>query len=83
MSERKMSDYTEVVVLLAFVFVAGWGWGQWWAERTIRAERATQEKGRISISMPMKPDDAAATMGLLKSLIEQVEQGKDGAAHAR
>lgn len=78
-----MSEYTGVVVLLAFVFVAGFGWGQWWAERTIRAERAAQDNGRISVSMPMKPDDAAATMGLLKSLIEQVEQGKGGAAHAR
>lgn len=78
-----MSEYTGVVVLLAIVFVAGWGWGQWWAERTIRAERAAQDNGRISVSMPMKPDDAAATMGLLKNLIDQVEQEKGGAAHAR
>lgn len=69
-----MSEYAGVVLLLAFVFVAGWGWGQWWAERTIRAERVAQDRGRISVSMPMKPADAAATMGLLKSLIEQVER---------
>lgn len=78
-----MSDYTGVVVLMAFIFVAGWGWGQWWAERTIRSERATMDKGRMTVAMPMKPDDAAATMRLLADLIEQAEQKKDGAAHAR
>lgn len=78
-----MGEHTGIVVLLTFVFVAGWGWGQWWAERTIRAERASHDKGRISLSMPMKPEDAAATMGLLKSLMEQVEQDKDGVAQAR
>lgn len=71
-----MSNYIGVIVLLAFVFVAGWGWGQWWAERTIRAEQTKMVGGRLSVSMPMKPDDAAATMGLLKDLIEQVEQAK-------
>jgi hypothetical protein len=78
-----MGEYTGVVVLLAFVFVAGWGWGQWWAERAIRAERAAQDKGRISVSMPMKPEDAAATMGLLKDLMQRVEHETGGTAHAR
>lgn len=63
-------------LLIAVVFMAGWGWGQWYAERAVRAERAALEKGRVSVSMPMNPDDAAATMGLLKELIEQVERDK-------
>ncbi|MGK0657626.1 MULTISPECIES: hypothetical protein [unclassified Methylococcus] len=61
-------------LLVVIVFVAGFGWGQWWAERQIRIERASLEIGRLSVSMPMNPDDAAATFGLLKTLMEQVER---------
>lgn len=61
---------------IAIVFIAGFGWGQWNAERNIRTERTALEKGRVSVSMPMNPDDAAATMELLKNLIEQVERDK-------
>lgn len=63
-------------LLIAVVFVAGFGWGQWWAERQIRAERTALESGRISVSMPVDKEQATATMGLLKTLMEQVEQDK-------
>jgi len=63
-------------VIVLIIFFAGWGWGQWLTERSIRIEKTAVDRGRLTVSMPMKPEDAAATMGLLKNLIEQVEAEK-------
>lgn len=67
---------TEIAVLIAVVFLAGFGWGQWWSERTIRAEQTELTAGRITISMPMDKDKAADTLGLLRDLVKQVENEK-------
>lgn len=63
----------QVWLVLIAVFLAGFGWGQWYSEHKIRAERESIERGRLTVSMPLNPDDAAATMGLLKELVEKVK----------
>lgn len=71
---------TTMVLYAAIFFVCGWGWGQWWNERQIRAEQGKLVKGRMNVSMPVKPEDAAATMKLLAALIEQAEAERKAAA---
>ena len=60
-------------------FACGWGWGQWWNERKIRAEQGELVKGRMTVSMPVKQEDAAATMRLLAVLIEEAESQREAA----
>ena len=57
-----------VWIVIAVTFAAGFGWGQFVAERRTKAERL----GRIVVSMPMDQEFAADTMRLLASTIEQV-----------
>lgn len=64
-------------LLIAVVFVGGFGWGQWWAERRIRAEQAVLVKDRVTVSMPMDPEDAAATLGLLEQLVLKVQRERN------
>ncbi len=68
-----------VGVMIAVVFAGGFGWGQWYAEKTIRKENATLNKNRISVSMPMEPGRAAEVFGLLKQLVKHVEAKSDDA----
>lgn len=72
---------TTMVLYAAIFFACGWGWGQWWNERQIRAEQRELANGRMNVSMPVKPEDAAATMKMLAALIEQVEAERK--AHAQ
>lgn len=68
------SGFAATMVLYAAIFfLAGWGWGQWWNERAIRKEQGELVKGRMNVSMPVKPEDAAATMKLLAALVEEAE----------
>ena len=61
--------------LTVFVFfLAGWGWGQWWCERTMRRERAVLERGRIALSMPMDPKWASDMMVMLKEFYEKAQK---------
>lgn len=69
-----MKEYFGVAALLAIAFLAGWGWGQWWGERAVHAAHEARDEDRLWVSMPMKPEDAAAMMGLLKHFVEQVEK---------
>jgi hypothetical protein len=64
-----------LVIYAALFFVAGWGWGQWWAERCARRDKAAMERGRMSVSMPVHPDQAAETLRLLSALMKQVDEG--------
>jgi hypothetical protein len=66
-----------LLILIAVIFTAGFGWGQWYAERSIRQERLRLTSGRFEISMPMNQDDAAAMLTLLKDLIDEVKHRKD------
>lgn len=75
-------EQISIGILVMIVFIAGWGWGQWYSERNIRAERSELEKGRVSISMPMHNDDAKNMMRLLNELIEQVDADKAAAGIA-
>ena len=61
-------------------FVAGWGWGQWRAERNIRHEKLGMERGRIAVSMPANLDDASKTMEMLASLLRDAENQRKAAA---
>lgn len=63
-----------MVFYAAVFFFCGWGWGQWWCERQIRAEQGKLMKGRITVSMPMEPEDAASTMRLLAALVDEAER---------
>jgi len=60
-------------LFVALIFIAGFGWGQWWAERSIRAEQADLTRGRVQISMPMREDNASQMLGLLRELSLEVE----------
>lgn len=71
-----MSEVIAIVIVLGTAFFAGFGWGLWRAESVIRAERTTQEAGRISVSMPAHKDDAAGMMRLLADLFEQTREQK-------
>jgi hypothetical protein len=64
-------------ILIAVIFTAGFGWGQWYAEKSIRQERLRLTSGRLEISMPMNQDDAHSMITLLKELLEEVERKKD------
>jgi hypothetical protein len=68
----------EIVALLVVVFIAGFGWGRWWSERTIRAEQLALNSGRLTVSMPMDKDKdkASDTLGLLRDLVQMVENEK-------
>lgn len=64
-------------IFLGLAFIAGFGWGHAWAEWKIRRDRATAERGRISISMPMDPDRAADVMDTLRVLIRRSQAAQD------
>lgn len=65
-----------IVLYTLCVFAAGWGWGAWWQERAIRRDRASGERGRLNVSMPTVPENAAQMMRLLSDLIEQAERDR-------
>ena len=73
-----MSAELTALLVAVFVFLAGFGWGQWWSERTIRAEQNANIEGRINVSMPMDKDKAADTLGLLRELVQQVDRERGG-----
>ena len=63
-------------LLIAIVFMAGFGWGQWfeaWNHKRIIAKR---DESKLTVSMPVKADDAAQVMALLKELVEEAERMK-------
>ncbi|MBL8474435.1 MAG: hypothetical protein JNM98_21785 [Rhodocyclaceae bacterium] len=70
-----------MVLYAAIFFLAGVGWGQWWTERQIRLANEAAVKGRMQVNMPVNPEDAAATMKLLATLVEKAEA--DRKAHAQ
>ena len=66
-------DAATMALFAALVFGAGWGWGQWWAERQVRQERRALEAGRVTVSMPADAADAAAAMEMLADLVRKAE----------
>ena len=64
---------TSMVIYAALIFVAGWGWGQWWAERCARRDKAAMERGRLNVSMPVDADKASETLRVLSVLMKQVD----------
>ena len=68
-----MSMAATLVIYAALFFGAGWGWGQWWAERCARRERRALEVGRLNVSMPVNPDSASETLRVLSVLMKQVD----------
>jgi hypothetical protein len=63
-------------LVAALWFGGGWGWGQWWAERCARRDKAAMERGRLNVSMPVDPDQASETLRVLSVLMKQVEAGE-------
>lgn len=68
-----MTAVLSLLTVAAFFFLAGVGWGQWWAERQIRRAAAAQAKGRLQVAMPVNPQDAAAILALLAENFKKVE----------
>ena len=62
-----------MVLYAALFFAAGCGWGQWWAERNARKERAALERGRLLVSMPINAKDAANALDMLHDLMRTAE----------
>ena len=62
-----------MAIYAALFFGAGWGWGQWWAERCARRDKSTMDRGRLSVSMPVHPDNASETLRVLSQLMKQAE----------
>ena len=71
--EMELSVGATMVVFAAVFFACGWGWGQWWAERTVRKEKVALESGRIAVSMPVNLDDASKTLTMLATLLRTAE----------
>lgn len=69
-----------LVLYAAIFFCAGVGWGRWWTERQIRQDAAATQKGRMQVTMPVTPEDAAAILHLLASLVEQAETDRKARA---
>ena len=67
---------TTMIVFAAVFFFAGVGWGQWWEARKIRLENENSVKGRLFVSVPTSPDDAAAVMKLLADLMKKVRDDR-------
>jgi hypothetical protein len=57
----------------AVFFGAGWSWGQWWTERSIRREREAAAKGVMTVSLPVHPDRAAKLLRMLSDLMRLAE----------
>ena len=77
-----METWTMLVAAVA-LFFAGWGWGQFWAVWHLQQESAKAMKGRLQITMPINPDDAAAAMDMLSLMVRQVEQERKARAKLR
>ena len=69
---RRM-NYLGFLLAVFVFFLAGWGWGQWWSERTLRRDRATLERGRIALSMPMDPKWASEMMVLMQEFFDKAQ----------
>jgi hypothetical protein len=67
-----MNNVASTVVLI-IIFLAGFGWGRWYEDYKLRADNA----GRITISMPMEPEDAEATLGLLHQIVRKVMRDRE------
>jgi hypothetical protein len=68
-----MNMAVTMALYAALFFGAGWGWGQWWAERCARRDKSAMERGRMSVSMPVHPDHASETLRVLSVLMKQAE----------
>ena len=78
----KMDIAATMVLYAAVFFGAGWGWGQWWAERQVRQERRALEAGRVTMSMPAKAEDAAAAMEMMADMVRKAEEQRKAKAAA-
>lgn len=72
-AETGAATNMSVWILIAVVFVAGFGWGRWYEEWSAKQEISKRDEHKLTVSMPMKGDDAQAVMSLLKNLIDQVK----------
>ena len=61
-----MITYFAVIALI--FFVSGFGWGQWFAERSIRKERSELEQGKLVVSVPMHKNHATKIFESIKIL---------------
>ena len=77
--EMELSVGATMVLFAAVFFACGWGWGQWWAERTVRQEKTALESGRIAVSMPANLDDASKTLTMLATLLRAAETERKAA----
>lgn len=76
----ELSVGATMVLFAATFFGAGWGWGQWWAERVVRQQKVELESGRIAVSMPANLDDASKTMTMLATLLRAAEEERKAGA---
>ena len=67
-------DPIAIACAAAIIFFSGFGWGKSFAERSIRKEQADLHKGRVVVSMPMREENASNMLGLLHSLLREVEE---------
>ena len=70
-----MITYFAVIALI--FFVSGFGWGQWFAERSIRKERSELEQGKLVVSDPMHKNHATKIFESIKILSELAEEKHD------
>lgn len=77
LKEFKVNIAYLVSVIAVIFFVCGFGWGQWFAERSIRKEKSKLEQGRLFVSVPMHKDHASKIFESIKILSELAEEKID------
>lgn len=65
-----------VLVSICLVFLLGFGWGQWFAERSIRKEKTDSEQGRLVVSVPMHGDDASQVFEAISIMAKKAREDR-------
>jgi len=67
------AEIAHSLVSAAIFFGLGWGWGQWWGERSARKQAAKLTHSCITLSIPATRDQAEVAIGILKLMAKEIK----------
>lgn len=70
MIEEITTNKLNLLIIIFIIFMCGFGWGRWFAEKSIRKERIELERARLLVSVPMLPEQASKVFESLRILSE-------------